>query len=88
MRERSGYSPDLIRSMLADNTLWAKPLQICRKRANSHKKDLWIGIGAGLFMVVAFIWPTPRSLADKMLKYGYGFFMLSMLLLRIIGFQA
>jgi hypothetical protein len=52
------------------------------------QKGLWIGIGAGLFMVVAFIWPTPRSLADKMLKYGYGFFMLSMLLLRIIGFQA
>jgi CBS domain-containing protein len=31
--ERSGYSPDLIRSMLEDNALWAKPLQFVRERA-------------------------------------------------------
>ena len=31
--ERSGYSPDLIKSMLEDNALWAKPLQFVRERA-------------------------------------------------------
>ena len=31
--ERSGYSPDFIRSMLEDNALWAKPLQFVRERA-------------------------------------------------------
>ena len=31
--ERSGYSPDLIKSMLEDNALWAKPLQFIRERA-------------------------------------------------------
>lgn len=31
--ERSGYSPDLIRSMLEDNALWAKPLQFVHERA-------------------------------------------------------
>lgn len=35
--ERSGYSPDLIRSMLEDNVLWAKPLQFVRERANQLK---------------------------------------------------
>jgi CBS domain containing-hemolysin-like protein len=35
--ERSGYSPDLIRSMLKDNALWAKPLQFVRKRATELK---------------------------------------------------
>jgi CBS domain-containing protein len=31
--ERSGYSPDLIRSLLEDKTLWVEPLQFFRKRA-------------------------------------------------------
>ena len=31
--ERSGYSPDLIKSMLEDNALWSKPLQFVRDRA-------------------------------------------------------
>jgi CBS domain-containing protein len=32
--ERSGYSPDLIRDMLEDNTLWVQPLQfICEQAA-------------------------------------------------------
>ena len=31
--ERSGYSPDLIKSMLEDNALWAEPLQFVRERA-------------------------------------------------------
>jgi len=31
--ERSGFSPDLIKSMLEDNALWAKPLQFVRERA-------------------------------------------------------
>ena len=31
--ERSGYSPDLIKSMLEDNALWAKPLQFVREQA-------------------------------------------------------
>jgi len=35
--ERSGYSTDLIRSMLQDNTLWAEPLQFIRQRATTLK---------------------------------------------------
>ena len=35
--ERSGFSPDLIRSMLEDNALWAKPLQFVRERATQMK---------------------------------------------------
>jgi hypothetical protein len=35
--ERSGYSPDLIKSMLEDNSLWAKPLQFVRERAAKLK---------------------------------------------------
>jgi CBS domain-containing protein len=35
--ERSGYSPDLIKSMLEDNALWAKPLQFIRERAAKLK---------------------------------------------------
>jgi CBS domain-containing protein len=35
--ERSGYSPDLIRSMLEDNALWAKPLQFVHERATKLK---------------------------------------------------
>jgi CBS domain-containing protein len=35
--ERSGYSPDLIRSMLEDNALWAEPLQFFRERATRLK---------------------------------------------------
>ena len=35
--ERSGYSPDLIRTMLEDNALWAKPLQFVHQRATGLK---------------------------------------------------
>jgi CBS domain-containing protein len=35
--ERSGYSPDLIRSMLEDNALWAKPLGFVHERATRLK---------------------------------------------------
>jgi len=35
--ERSEFSPDLIRSMLEDNALWAKPLQFVRERATQLK---------------------------------------------------
>lgn len=35
------------------------------------KKELWIGIGAGIFILVAFIIPTPQSLVDVMERYGY-----------------
>ncbi len=35
--ERSGYSPDLIRSMLVDNALWTEPLQFFRERATKLK---------------------------------------------------
>jgi CBS domain containing-hemolysin-like protein len=31
--ERSGYSPDLIKSMLEDNALWTRPMQLVRERA-------------------------------------------------------
>ena len=35
--ERSGYSPDLIRSMLEDHALWTEPLQFFRERATELK---------------------------------------------------
>ena len=35
--ERSGYSPDLIRSMLDANALWTEPLQFFRERAAKLK---------------------------------------------------
>ena len=35
--ERSGYSPDLIRSMLKDNVLWSEPLQFVCERATKLK---------------------------------------------------
>ena len=35
------------------------------------KKGLWIGIGAGLFILIAYILPTPSSLVEVMEKYGY-----------------
>lgn len=35
--ERSGFSPDLIKSMLADNALWMEPLQLFCKRAAKLK---------------------------------------------------
>ena len=40
--ERSGYSPDLIKSMLEDNALWAKPLQFVRERAAKLKVEDFI----------------------------------------------
>ena len=35
--QRSGYSPDLIRSMLEDNVLWSEPLQFICDRATKLK---------------------------------------------------
>ncbi len=35
------------------------------------KKGLWIGIGVGVFILIAFILPTPQSLIEVMEKYGY-----------------
>jgi len=35
--ERSGYSPDLIQSMLVDNAFWTEPLQFFRERATKLK---------------------------------------------------
>jgi CBS domain-containing protein len=35
--ERSGYSPDLIRSMLENNALWTEPLQFFHERAAKLK---------------------------------------------------
>ena len=35
--ERSGYSPDLIRTMLENNALWTEPLQFFRERAAKLK---------------------------------------------------
>ncbi|MBT8366938.1 MAG: CBS domain-containing protein [Deltaproteobacteria bacterium] len=35
--ERSGYSPDLIRSMLENNALWTEPLQFFHERAAQLK---------------------------------------------------
>jgi hypothetical protein len=35
--QRSGYSPDPIRSMLEDNVLWSKPLQFLCERATKLK---------------------------------------------------
>ena len=35
------------------------------------KKELWIGIGIGIFVLIAFILPTPQSLIEVMEKYGY-----------------
>ena len=44
--ERSGYSPDLIKSMLEDNALWAKPLQFVRERAAELKVGRFIQMPA------------------------------------------
>ena len=35
------------------------------------KKGVWIGIGAGIFILIAFILPTPQSLIEVLEKYGY-----------------
>jgi CBS domain-containing protein len=40
--ERSGYSPDLIRSILEDNVLWAEPLQFVCKRSTKLKVSEFI----------------------------------------------
>ncbi|MCF8050135.1 MAG: anion permease [Desulfobacterales bacterium] len=41
------------------------------KRGIFAKKGLWIGIGAALFILIAFILPTPESLVEVMEEYGY-----------------
>jgi len=35
------------------------------------KKGLWIGTGAAVFILIAFILPVPQSLIEVMEKYGY-----------------
>ena len=35
------------------------------------KKELWICIGLGLFILIAYVLPTPQSLIDLMTEYGY-----------------
>jgi sodium-dependent dicarboxylate transporter 2/3/5 len=35
------------------------------------KKGLWIGVGTGIFILIAFILPVPQSLTEVMEKYGY-----------------
>ena len=40
--ERSGYSPDLIKSMLEDSALWTEPLQFVRERATKLKVSEFI----------------------------------------------
>ena len=35
------------------------------------RKRLWIGMGAGLFILIAYILPTPQSLVEVLEKYGY-----------------
>ena len=35
------------------------------------KKELWIGIGVAIFILIAFFLPTPQSLVEIMEKYGY-----------------
>ncbi len=35
------------------------------------KKGLWIGVGIGVFLVVAFAVPTPQTLIDTLDQYGY-----------------
>ena len=35
------------------------------------KKELWIGVGSGIFILIAFILPTPQSLVEIMDQYGY-----------------
>ncbi|MGD8342918.1 MAG: CBS domain-containing protein [Desulfobacterales bacterium] len=40
--ERSGYSPDLIKSMLEDNALWTRPMQLVHERAANLKVEDFI----------------------------------------------
>jgi sodium-dependent dicarboxylate transporter 2/3/5 len=35
------------------------------------QKWLWIGMGAGVFFLVAFVLPTPQTLIETLEKYGY-----------------
>jgi sodium-dependent dicarboxylate transporter 2/3/5 len=35
------------------------------------RKELWIGVGTGLFILIAFVLPAPQSLVEIMEKYGY-----------------
>jgi sodium-dependent dicarboxylate transporter 2/3/5 len=35
------------------------------------KKNLWIGIGVGVFLMVAFVLPAPETLVETLEKYGY-----------------
>ena len=49
------------------------------------KKGLWIGIGAGLFILIAYILPTPPSLVEVMEKYGYVEKMMDWGIARIAG---
>jgi sodium-dependent dicarboxylate transporter 2/3/5 len=35
------------------------------------KKELWIGVGVAIFIMVAFLFPTPQSLIETLNTYGY-----------------
>ena len=35
------------------------------------KKGLWIGVGIGVFLIVAFAVPTPDTLIETLEEYGY-----------------
>lgn len=35
------------------------------------KKGLWIGVGLGIFVIIAFILPPPQSLSGVLTEYGY-----------------
>ena len=35
------------------------------------KKGLWISVGVGIFLIVAFAIPTPQTLIETLEKYGY-----------------
>ena len=35
------------------------------------KKWLWIGVGASIFLIIAFAIPAPQTLVETIGKYGY-----------------
>ncbi len=35
------------------------------------KKEMWVGIGFGIFIIIGFLMPAPQSLIEVLQKYGY-----------------